>query len=217
MSSVRDLKGQRFGRLVVLYGTGERKSGRVVWHCRCDCGNEVDVIRRNLTGGNTKSCGCFQRERSAEVNTVHGMNRRGKRHPVYRIWTSMLTRCENPNAKGYKNYGGRGIAVCDEWHAPAVFIGWALANGWQKGLQIDRIDNDGNYEPDNCRWTTWKEQAQNRRNNRFITFNGKTQCLADWSRETGIGHGTLWQRIYQYHWSIERALTEPTRRQNHAS
>jgi len=211
MSNVRDLKGQRFGRLVVLYDTGERKNSKVVWHCKCDCGNEVDVIGHNLTSGCTKSCGCYHKERVAEVHTVHGMNRRKEIHPVYRIWSAMLQRCENQDHKYYKNYGGRGIAVCDEWHDPAVFIGWALANGWQKGLQIDRIDNDGNYEPDNCRWVTWKEQAQNRRNNRFITFNGKTQCLADWSREIGITRGTLWQRIYQYHWSIERALTEPVR------
>jgi len=204
---IRDLTRQRFGRLTVLHDTGERKDRKVVWHCRCDCGTEVDVIGRNLTGGHTRSCGCFQRERSAEVHTIHGMSRQGKRHPVYRIWAAMLTRCENPNIKQYKDYGGRGIKVCEEWHNPQVFIGWALANGWREGLLIDRIDNDGNYEPDNCRWVTRKEQARNMRSNRFITFDGKTQSLAAWSDETGIPYGTLESRINKLHWPIERALS----------
>jgi len=217
MSNVRDLKGQRFGRLLVLYDTGERKHRNVVWHCRCDCGNEVDIRGCSLTSGNTTSCGCYNRERTAEAHTVHGMNRQGKIHPVYHIWSTMIQRCENPNDKRYKDYGGRGIKVYKAWHDPAVFIDWALSHGWREGLTIDRIDNNGNYEPSNCRWVTRKEQARNKRSNRLITFNGKTQCLADWSRETGITCGTLWQRIYRFHWPIERALTEPVRRVKYAS
>jgi len=205
MARIKDLTGQRFGRLVVLYDTGERKSGNVVWHCKCDCGNEVDVISGNLASGNTTSCGCYNRERAAETHTTHGMA--GKEHPVYNTWASMLQRCENPNDSKYKDYGGRGIKVCDEWHDAKVFIEWALANNWEKGLSIDRIDNNGNYEPSNCRWVTWKEQARNRRSNHLITFNGKTQSIAAWADETRIPYGTLKARINQYHWPIEQALS----------
>lgn len=212
MGKVKDLAGQRFGRLVVLYDTGERKSRNVVWRCKCDCGNEVDVAGYSLTSGNTTSCGCYNRERSVEANTVHGMNRQGERHPVYAAWSRMLQRCENPNNKRYKDYGGRGIRVCEEWHDAKVFIEWALSHGWREGLSIDRIDNNGNYEPGNCRWATLREQARNKRSNRLITFNGKTQSLAAWAEEMGINSSALRYRIYQLHWSVERALTEPVRR-----
>jgi len=207
-----DLTGRRFGRLVVLHDTGERKNGEVVWHCLCDCGNEVDVRSNSLASGYTTSCGCYQRERVAEANTVHGMAQRGKQHPMYNTWARMIQRCENPNNKPYKYYGGRGITVCEEWHNSAIFIDWALANGWQKGLTLDRIDNDGNYEPSNCHWVTRKEQARNRRSNRRITFNGKTQALAQWAEEVNVKDKILWDRINKYHWPIERALTEPVRR-----
>jgi len=217
MSSVRDLKGQRFGRLVVLYDTGERKHRNVVWHCRCDCGTEVDVIGRNLTSGRTKSCGCYHRERVAEVHTVHGMSRKRKRHPIYGTWHAMLQRCENPNDHSYKDYGGRGITVCDEWHDSVIFINWALASGWREGLTLDRIDNDGNYESSNCRWITRKENSRNKRNNHLITFNGKTQTMAQWAEEVNIPYHTLKYRIGRYHWPIERALTEPVRRVKYAS
>jgi len=209
MSRIADLTGRRFGRLVVLYDTGERKDGHVVWHCRCDCGNEVDRRSDYLTSGHTKSCGCYNRERAAEAHTVHGMSRRRKYHPVYWIWGAMLQRCENQNCTYYKDYGGRGITVCPEWHDAKIFINWALANGWRKELTLDRIDNDGNYEPSNCHWVTRKEQARNRRSNRRITFNGKTQTLAQWAEELNIKDKILWARINVLHWPIERVLTEP--------
>lgn len=211
MSKIRNLKSQRFGRLVALYDTGERKNGRVVWHCRCNCGAEVDVKSEHLISGNTTSCGCYHRERVAERHTVHGMARNKKMHPLYNAWVCMLQRCENPKNKYYKDYGGRGIKVCDEWHDPVVFIDWALANGWQEGLQIDRIDNNGNYEPGNCRWATRKEQARNRRSNHLITFDGKTQTMAEWAEEAGVNRVTLQSRIDRCHWPIKRALTEPIR------
>lgn len=212
-----NLAGRRFGRLLVLYECDWRKNEHILWHCRCDCGNEVDVVCGNLTSGHTKSCGCYSRECTVERSTIHGMNRRGERHPIHHTWQDMLQRCENPNNSSYHRYGGRGITVCDEWHNPVVFADWALANNWEKGLQLDRIDNNGNYEPSNCRWATRKEQARNRRNNSLITFNGKTQTMAEWAEETGIKIGTLWARINQTHWPIERALTEPARRQKYAS
>lgn len=124
----------------------------------------------------------------------------------------MLQRCENPNCSCYHDYGGRGITVCVEWHDPVVFIKWALASGWQKGLTIDRTDNNGNYKPDNCRWITRKEQQRNRRDNRLITFGGKTQTMVEWAEELNIPYGVLESRINKYHWPIERALTEPIRK-----
>jgi len=212
MAKKADLAGQRFGRLLVLYDTGERKDKRVVWRCKCDCGNEVDAVSHDLTSGDTRSCGCYQRERVAEAHTTHGMVRHGKRHPVYGVWAAILTRCENPNAKCYKNYGGRGIAVCEEWHDPAVFIDWALAHGWKKGLSIDRIDNNGNYEPDNCRWVTSKENNRNRRSNHLISFDGKVQTMAEWADELNISYHALKHRINELDWPAERALAEPVKK-----
>jgi len=193
--------------LVALYPTGERRGGHVVWHCRCDCGDEVDARGNNLTSGRTTSCGCYNRERVAEAHTVHGMARYGKQHPVYDAWTHMIQRCENPNDPAYKNYGARGITVCEEWHDAKAFIEWALAHGWQEGLSIDRIDNDKGYSPDNCRWATWKEQQRNKRNNHLITFNRKTQTLAEWAEEVGVKRHVLNNRINVLHWPIERALS----------
>jgi len=135
------------------------------------------------------------------------MAQQRERHPVYYIWSAMIQRCENPKNKRYKDYGGRGIKVCAEWHDPAVFIEWALASGWGKGLTLDRIDNDKGYSPDNCRWATWKEQQRNKRNNHLITFNGKTQSLAAWAEEMGVKRHVLNNRINVLHWPIERALS----------
>lgn len=205
------LTGQRFGRLLVLYDTGERKNRYVVWRCRCDCGGEVDVTTNNLASGHTKSCGCYNRERTIETHTIHGMARHGGRHPVYIVWRGMLQRCENPNALEYRNYGGRGIKVCDEWHEFISFRDWALAHGWQKGLTLDRIDNNAGYSPDNCHWTTRKAQARNRRTNRLVTFNGKTQTIVDWAEEMDISYSVLSSRINKLYWPIECALTEPVK------
>jgi len=208
MAKIKDLAGQRFGRLMVLYDTGERKNGSVVWRCRCDCGNESDVRSNNLVSVRTTSCGCYQRQRVVEVNTEHGMARGEKIHPIYQTWCGMLQRCENPCDDAYKNYGFRGIKVCDEWHKFIPFCDWALASGWQKKLQLDRINNNGNYEPGNCRWVTPQENSRNRRSNRMITFAGKTQCIAAWADDIGIEYCTLSSRINRYRWPIERALTE---------
>jgi len=212
MAKIRDLTGQRFGRLVVLRDTGERKSGNVVWRCRCDCGNEVNIKGGNLTSGNSISCGCYSRECTVERSTIHGMASRKKRHPIYRTWVAMLRRCEDPNNNRYKYYGARGIKVCDEWHDAQVFIDWALANNWQKGLSIDRIDNDGNYEPGNCRWTTRKEQARNKTNSRYVIYNGDRRLFVEVLGEHDIMSGTseykrIHYRVNTLHWSMERALS----------
>jgi hypothetical protein len=121
----------------------------------------------------------------------------------------MKRRCFNPKAIGYHNYGGRGITICDEWMTFSTFYEWSIASGYAEGLTIERIDNDGNYSPDNCKWVTRQEQANNRRTNRPITFNGVTKNLGQWAVGLGISKGALTQRIDKYHWSIEDALTIP--------
>lgn len=193
------MKGQRVGRLLVLYECKKRKNGRPVWHCRCDCGREVDVAAVNLRRGETKSCGCLK----LDLLTTHGYTR----HRLYRVWHDMRQRCENPNTPGYHNYGGRGIAVCVEWYDPAVFIRWALANNWTRGLQLNRIDNNGNYEPGNCNFVSRKENSCNRRDSHLIVYDGKTRNLSVWAEELNISPTALRYRLS--HWPIERALTEP--------
>jgi len=159
-----NLIGQKFGRLIVISDTGKRKSREVVWACRCECGKLTEVVTSSLCRGLTKSCGCLWRERIKESNTIHGDDRRkpGGVMRLYKIWDSMKQRCLNPKCRAYKRYGGRGIRVCPEWqNSYLAFKAWALANGYQDDLTIDRFDSDGNYCPENCRWIPKSENSRN--------------------------------------------------------
>lgn len=174
----KDLTGQRFGRLTVLeFVPDESKKTR--WKCKCDCGNQKIIHGNHLLSGNTKSCGCLSQEnakRQGENNKVH--NKCNTR--LYSIFHGMKDRCYNLNASNYLQYGGRDIAICDEWlNDFQAFYDWAILNGYKDNLSIDRVDNDGNYEPSNCRWVDVKTQCRNRRSNIFVEYEGKMLCLTD--------------------------------------
>lgn len=205
MSKLIDLTGQRFGHLVVIKRAENSKCRQARWLCQCDCGQSTIVVGCQLRNGQIKSCGCLRREKLIQRSLRHGETH----HRIYNIWLGIKRRCLKPGDSGYEKYGGRGITVCEEWRNSYVaFRDWAMANGYAEDLTIDRIDNNGPYSPENCRWTTNAEQAKNRRSTRLIEYNGKTLCIKDWARETGINYCTLFRRL-SHGWSIERALTTP--------
>lgn len=198
----KDLTGQTFGNLYVVRRSNDIK-GRVAFLCECKCGNEVTVTSRSLLSGNTRSCGCLHKQQLSERNYKHG----GTHSRLYRIYRNMITRCNNPKAIEYKNYGGRGITVCDEWSSSFIaFRTWAGNNGYSDSLTIDRIDTNGNYEPSNCRWITLQEQGFNKTNTRYFEYKGQSKCLAEWAEIFGIKKRTLYNRVYNLGWNIEKAL-----------
>ena len=206
MSAFKDITGQKFNRLTVIAPAFSDKSGKWHWLCSCDCGNKTIVNGTALRAGKIKSCGCLRVEFGKRG--THQM-RNSKLYPIY---DSMKRRCYNLNNKGYKNYGGRGITVCDEWilDSPS-FFSWALENGYKEGLTLDRVNNDGPYSPENCRWATYKEQCVNKRSNHWITFNGETKTVSQWVAITHISKTTILDRL-KAGWTVERALTAPIRK-----
>lgn len=201
MPKALNLIGEKYGKLTVLEKAGKDKRGCWLWLCKCECGNETIVNGAKLKNGHTKSCGCG----SAGNHISHGKT--GTR--IYRIWQAMKSRCSNTDIPAYKDYGGRGISVCKEWESDFVcFYNWAISNGYDDNLSIDRIDVNGNYEPSNCRWTTKKEQAINTRKFKLFTFNGESHTLKEWCEILNINYRTLRSRILYNGWSIERALSE---------
>lgn len=199
----KDLRGMKFGMLTVLsqaddYITKDGKH-RTKWHCQCECGNCVDVIGDNLKKGNTQSCGCTR----AESLRKHG----GRRTRLYTIWSNMKTRCYDVGNRTYQEYGARGISICDEWKNDfAAFRDWALENGYDDQLTIDRIDNGGNYCPENCRWADAKTQANNRRSSKYVTVDGATRSLAEWSDEIGYSRSIFHARAKLYKTTIEEQV-----------
>lgn len=184
MTKEKDISGQRFGRLIAIkkdhsVWDKENRISRNFWLFRCDCGKEKIIDKYSVLNGKTTSCGCFANQRRIEKNTKHGLFNTEKR--LYGCWQDMKNRCYNKNRKKYKNYGMRGIAVCDEWKSDfQSFYEWAKNNGYQDNLTLDRIDVNGNYEPKNCRWATQKEQANNKTTNHKIKINGVVKNLSEW-------------------------------------
>lgn len=272
---IKDLTGQKFGRLTVIEYTNQRnKRGNVLWLCKCECGNIIEVSSSRLISGDKKSCGCLYKE---NINYIHkfenlcnkkfnhltvleyAYTKNGKNYwkcrcdcgnivyittsrikqnkscgclkyvnqnkyniklkgtRLYRIWSKIKSRCNNLKDKEYYLYGARGIKICDEWaNSPKAFYNWAMKNGYRDDLTIDRIDVNGNYEPSNCRWATAKEQANNRRNNIVIEYNGERHTLAEWAEKLpiNISFSSLYNRL-KGKWTIEDAFTKPVdRRKN---
>lgn len=198
--------GHKFGRFTVLSYSHTEKSHKY-FLCKCDCGEEKVVSISHLKRGGIKSCGCYWQDIKHSINFKHG----GRYTKLYNIWCGMKERCSNPNCEAYKNYGARGISVCKEWIDDFfAFENWANENGYKQGLQIDRINNNSGYSPDNCRFVTPKENNMNRRNTRYITYNGETKTLLEWADKIGISADLLAIRIDKLHWSVEKALNPKT-------
>ena len=203
MSKFIDLTGHKFNRLTVIERMPNAPKGKTVWKCQCDCGNITIVRGSNLKTGQVKSCGCAQKG----WNCIHG----DSNTPLYNHWYSMINRCENPNNHAFKDYGGRGIKVCEEWHDYITFKKWVMETKpiSKQELTVDRIDVNGNYSPDNCRWTSRKIQARNRTSNILIEFEGKKQSLIEWCEELHLDYKRIHNRISKLHWTFEKAISTP--------
>lgn len=198
----QNLAGQVFGRWTVLSYAGKQHD-RVSWNCRCECGNTGIVLSVNLKHSKSKSCGCFSVDSTRARSKTHGLTET----PEYNTWLHIHSRCYKTSNHAYPNYGGRGIGVCEQWHR---FENFVADMGLRPSDQhsIDRIDNAGNYSPDNCRLATSKEQNNNKRSNVFYTHNGFTLSAAKWAEQIGCNPSTIRRRLY-LGWSLERAITTP--------
>lgn len=206
MPVAKQLTGEQFGRLTVICRAGSR-SGRAAWACMCSCGTTVEVVSHALTSGHTKSCGCWKDERNRGTQPKHGHARRGvKRTPTYKTWQAMMTRCYNEKVKSFKDYGGRGIKVCDEWHLFENFF--AYMGNRPEGMTLDRIDSDKWYTPDNCRWATKIIQARNTKANRIVTFGGKQMTQAEFAEVIGLKQSTVSYRL-QKGWTPKQIAETP--------
>ena len=198
MSRLIDLTGKRFGYLTVLQ-KDNTKNGVAYWLCKCDCGNKKAIKGQHLKSGNTLSCGCMHRKYS------HGQSNTR----LYHIWRTMKARCFDSNSLKYSRYGGRGITMCEDWKNSFVpFYNWAMENGYDESLSIDRIDNNGGYFPQNCRWATPKEQANNTSKNVVLEYNGESGTLSQMANKYGLKPTIVSKRLKRG-WTIEKALNTP--------
>lgn len=206
-----NLTGKRYGRLLVIEEVpsvrGKTGKSHAAWKCLCECGNTV-VVKAEQLGRRTNSCGCIAREFSSNLNRTHGQT--GTR--LFTIWIDIKQRCNNPNQRSYKDYGARGIKICEEWENDfTAFKEWACANGYSDLLTIERKDVNGNYCSENCTWIPRKQQAINRRSSRFYSFNGETHCLTEWTEILGMSFGVLRARLDRG-WEVDKAFSTPTRK-----
>lgn len=201
MSKFIDLTGQKFNMLTVLE-KASTINGITTWKCKCDCGNITFVRGGNLKNNLVKSCGCLKHKKR---NTHHLSHTK-----LFRTWNGIKRRCYYTKDKSYPDYGGRGITICDEWKDDFIaFYNWAMENGFNDSLSIERINVDGNYNPQNCRWATAKEQANNRRSCVMISYNGKTQNLTKWCEELDLNYKRVHNRMFKKGWDFEKAINTP--------
>ena len=203
MSKFIDITGEKFNKLTVIERLENDIGGIPVWLCRCDCGNFTRVRGKNLKNGSVKSCGCMLKEATTKT---HGLSTTR----IYNIWSSIKSRCLNPKSPSYKHYGGRGIKVCEEWKKSFDdFYSWAIENGYRENLTIERIDNNGNYCPENCKWETQKQQCRNRRTNIVFEHNGEKHILTEWCEILNLEYKLIHNRIYKLGWSFEKSISTP--------
>jgi len=207
---MNDLIGQKFGELAVIQRMDNDNCGHLRWLCKCNCGSEVIIRGYDLKRGHTKSCGCLRKEITAQRLTKHGHTKNGKITGKYRSWQDMKKRCTNPNHKRYKDYGGRGIKVCERWLKFENFD--EDMSGWKPRLTIERINNNKGYYKENCRWVTPKQQARNRRNSLYVPYKGKQRLLIELCEEHNMPYKIVWNRIYILGLSVERALITSVKR-----
>ena len=202
--SNKDLTGLKIDKVTVIKRANVNNKGDR-WLCLCDCGNYVIFSELSLTrkSENKRSCGCEWKENWKKCFETHGCTKTR----LYRIWQGMKKRCCTKTCSNYKYYGAKGIKVCDDWLTFTTFREWAINNGYNDTLSIDRINSNGNYEPSNCRWVKQNTQVRNRSMSRMVTWNGKTQLIKDWAEELGVTYETLRVRINK--WGVEKAFTTP--------
>lgn len=188
---MKDLSNQRFGRLIAIEVVGKNKHGNMLWSCRCDCGKEHTASSGKLVQGKVTSCGCYFRDINVERLETHGLTTGGKPR-LFTIWLGMRSRCFNPKSVSYKNYGDRGISVCEEWLNFEIFHNWAIEHGYSNDLQIDRIDNNGNYNPENCRWVTKAFNLSHQRRNRYITIQDEIKTISQWIVLLNLSRSTVY-------------------------
>jgi hypothetical protein len=181
----QDITGQKFGRLTALCRIGKTKGRISIWECQCECGQKHNAIISQLRNGTVKSCGCLQR-----------VDHPVAKERLFNIWQGMRQRCNNPNANFYEYYGAKGVKICQEWNEYKAFKQWAVENGYDEGLSIDRIDVDGGYNPNNCRWISLREQQSNKSNNVFVLYQDEDITLAELSRRTGLSLPMLHRRYH---------------------
>lgn len=208
-ANFKDMTGQRFERLTAV-SVSKRVGKRLFWLCQCDCGNTKEVSSAHLRSGNVRSCGCLAGERTRERSTKHGQSGSGNRKLrslEYKTWAAMKSRCYYPKNISYRNYGGRGIKVCDRWRDSFEAFLEDMGKRPSTRHTLDRIDSNGHYEPSNCRWATYTEQLRNRKTVKLLTFNGATKCIPEWADELGISASKIRARLKRG-WTVENALTE---------
>ena len=211
MSIIIDLKGNTYGDLKVIDLAFDEAGKKKKWLCECKCGEKTIVSGSNLRSGKTQRCKKCGLKVSASKRKVHGKTNT----KLYNVWNTMLTRCHNPNSKSYNYYGRKGIVVCEEWHEAKKFFEWAKNNGYKEGLEIDRINTEGNYCPNNCRWVKRLQNSNNKSNNKVLEHNGETKTLAEWARYFGVNYKNLSRNIIKGYSLIEAVNREKNNDKTH--